>query len=430
MKYTSILDKTYNLFTYLALPGIMGHLLIKSIKNSEYHKRYPERFGHVSFGPLSDSIWIHGVSVGEVQSAHPLAKKILEQNICRDMVVTSTTPTGSEQVQNTFPKSIYHSYLPYDLPFFVNRFFPSVNPKLVMFMETEIWPNIFKYCHNSSIPLVIANARISPDSFKRYQKIKFFISPVLNYCQKILAQSEKDAERFLSLGVSPRKIITTGNIKFDIELSENKIEKGRKLREKFAPKGPIWVAASTHNGEEEQLLDVHAKLLEKEPEALLIIVPRHPERFETVADLCSKKGYQFQRHSKRKGVDPDIKVYLGDTMGDLPTYYAASDIAFVGGSLAEIGGHNMLEPSALGLPVFTGPHLFNFQEIANMLQENQALSIVNSSEELFQNLYSLLQHPANIKTISEKAKQVVHDNKGAVEKTLKQITELLPQGTD
>ncbi len=425
MKYKAVLDNTYSLCTYLALPGILGHLLFRGIKNPEYHRRNSERMGYVPFAPLTDSIWIHAVSVGEVQSAHPLAQKILKESICMDMLVTTTTPTGSKQMQNSFPQSVFHSYLPYDIPFFVKRFLPSINPKLAIFMETEIWPNIFKLCSHNSIPLVIANARLSPSSLQGYKKIKFFIKPVLNYCQKILAQSDKDAERFLSLGAAEHKVITTGNMKYDIELSEKKIHKGRELKAKLHSKTAIWIAASTHNTEEDLLLDVHAKLLQEEPNALLIIVPRHPERFETAANLCCKYGLKFQRHSAREEINPDIQVYLGDTMGDLSTYYAAADIAFVGGSLAEIGGHNMLEPAALGLPIFTGPHLFNFQEISKKLQENRAITVINSSPELLNNLCSILNSPENIQTMGERAKQVVLENQGAVEKSFNQLIELI-----
>jgi len=295
-------------------------------------------------------------------------------------------------------------------------------------MENESWPNLFWQCHAHQIPVVLANARISPSSFKTYQRIRRLMQSLLRDVT-VLAKSREDANRFLHLGANPDLTKVCGNLKHDLSLDQGLVEQGRELRSRLKGHSFVWVGASTREGEEEQLLRAHALILKKHPDALLILVPRHPERFSEAGKICRKMDFSLHRRTESLVPADKPSVYLGDTMGELPLYYAAADLAFVGGSLAEIGGHNMLEPAALGLPVFTGPHLFNFREIADKMQENQALSVVNSHQELLKNLKYLFSNPETMQKMGERAKQVVEENKGAVENSLSHIIDLLPRNT-
>lgn len=420
-----ILHCTYSTLAYLALPIVFGRLAIKGMKAPAYYKRLPERLGFTSFPSLKKSIWIHAVSVGEVIAALPIIKHLHKAFPNLDLVVTTTTPTGSERVLDNLDDSMYHTYLPYDLPGTVDRFLKSAQPILAIIMETEIWPNLFLSCARKSIPIVMANARLSPSSFKRYQNIRSFITPVLNSCRKVLAQSRLDEERFLNLGVDPNKLLVCGNIKFDIDLSPEHMQKGEDLRHIMGKNRKVWIAASTHAGEEELILKAHSKILKEFPNALLILVPRHPERFDSVAELCSKAGFSYHRRSQNLFPEKDVSVYLGDTMGELPFLYAASDLAFVGGSMIQVGGHNLLEPAALNLPILTGQYLFNFSEVADKLLENNALIKIQDGNQLSESLFYLFKNPHAAEIMGNRAREVVENNKGSLFKTLKHIQEII-----
>lgn len=425
MLYHKLLHVMYSLLTYMALPIVLVRLAVKGMKAPAYYKRIPERLGFTGFQSLGKAIWIHAVSVGEVLAAVPLIQALQRTYPNLDIVVTTTTPTGSEILLHKLNGSIYHSYLPYDLPGPVDRFLNSVQPLATIIMETEIWPNLFLSCSRKSIPVIMANARISPTSCKRYQNIKSFISPVLNSCHMILAQSKIDAERFLRLEVDPHRLMVTGNLKFDLDLSEEHKHKGERLRYELGKNRRVWIAASTHAGEEEQVLKAHSKLLKKYPDALLILVPRHPERFVAVAALCSQTGLPFRRRTQTSVPEQEASVYLGDTMGELPLLYAASDMAFVGGSLTNVGGHNLLEPASLSLPIVTGPYLLNCSEIADKLETNNALIKIQDGKQLAETLACLFQDQQSAAAMGEKALKVVHENKGALLQSLDRVQTIL-----
>ncbi|MFW6054779.1 MAG: lipid IV(A) 3-deoxy-D-manno-octulosonic acid transferase [Thermodesulfobacteriota bacterium] len=413
----------YSGLTRTFFPLYLLRLLLKSVKAPEYRRRWPQRFGNTPYPPQTGpgTIWVHAVSVGEVRAAAPLIKALQKEHPRRNLVVTTTTPTGSQELRQLFADTVLHSYLPYDLESMAERFLQRTNPALALFMETEIWPNLYTKLARRSVPVIIANARLSPGSFKGYMKIRPFMADILNRCTWILAQSEADRGRFTRIGVLPHKILTTGNIKFDQPVPTDHIRSGKVLRDSIGPKRPVWIAASTHPGEEEAVLKAHARLRKLLPDCLLILVPRHPERFQAAAGLAAGLGYAVQRHSPGGPVRPETSVYIGDCMGRMFTFYAASDMAFVGGSLVPTGGHNLLEPASLGLPVLSGPHLFNFREISRLLLDRNGLLLVKDSEDLATNLGALFQNPEQARAMGERAGQVVAGNKGATDRVLQAI---------
>jgi len=357
----------YVFLTYLAIPFLLLHLVWRGVRVPGYRQRIPERFG---FGmpPLPrPSIWIHAVSVGEVQAAAPLVRTLLKRHPGVPLVLTTMTPTGSDRVRALFGESVVHSYVPYDLAGAVRRFFNWAQPSLAIIMETELWPNLYHECGQRQVPLVLASARVSLRSVRYYRLVIPLFRNTLANGIVIAAQTEADADRFCLLGANPTLTRVTGNIKFDFELPAEIAAHGRELRDQQARNRPVWVAASTHDGEEIAALDAHARVLERHPGALLILVPRHPERFAPVAALLESRGISYVTRSSRALAGPATQVLLGDTMGELTTFYAAADVAFVGGSLVRIGGHNLLEPVALGVPVVTGPHNENAADIAELL---------------------------------------------------------------
>jgi len=407
------------LFTCL-LPVIFFRMWLRSLKLPVYRQRWLERLGYVPLPPLEEVLWIHAVSVGESVSAVPLVHRFLKQYPNTPVLITTTTPTGSERVQAAFKdmlgKKIYHCYLPYDLPWTLHHFFQRIKPKLLILMETELWPNLLHACHKRKLPVLIANGRLSPTSVKRYRWLGRFMRWMARPILAIAAQSAVDAKSFESLGIAKNVIWETGNIKFDLQLPPYLQEAGSELRQELGKNRLIWIAASTHEGEESLMLNAYRRLKSLFPTLLLVLVPRHPDRFNKVANLCVEKGFHCIRRSDKKGCDAHTDVFLGDTMGELPIFYAASDVAFVGGSFAPIGGHNLLEPAALGLPVLTGPHLFNFVAISEMLLHAQGANVVRNEDELVLRLTQLLENKHLRHTQGQCAKQVVEQNKGALER--------------
>ncbi|MGB5347502.1 MAG: lipid IV(A) 3-deoxy-D-manno-octulosonic acid transferase [Woeseia sp.] len=409
---------TYVVLTYLLLPLYMLYWLLRGIINNSYWDRVGQRFGF-GFPQLDDgSIWVHAVSVGEVTAAAPLVNDLLQRFPERRLLVTTVTPTGAQRAKGLFGDRIEHCYIPFETPFAVNRFFRSVRPAFALVMETEIWPNLYRGCGIRDIPLILVSARISPRSVNNYRKLLPLFRETLSHGILIAAQSEADAERFLSLGASKERTWVTGNIKFDIEIPAELPQQGRALRAELWPGRPVWIAASTHDGEEAQVLDAHAKICEQFPAALLVLVPRHPPRFNTVAALLEKRGVKFV--SRTSGATPTAatSAFLVDTMGELPLFYAASDVALVGGTLEPIGGHNLLEPAGLGVPVVTGPHLFNTQQIADMFAEVGASTLVNNSDELAAAVIALLEHPDQAAAQGALGRAIVARNRGALKRLL------------
>lgn len=414
----------YTIGLYLLAPVVVFRLWWRGRKNPDYRKRIAERFGFFSRLPEKKRIWLHAVSVGETIAAAPLIKKLLAEYLDYSLLVTTTTPTGSAQLKRLFSEQVEHVYFPYDLPDVIRRFFYRTQPDILIVMETELWPNLYTQCAQQKIPVLVANARLSPRSLSGYQKMHLLIRPLFGNISIIAPQSKADAERFKQLGADKNQIHICGNIKFDLQIPVEAKETGEAIKRKFGNR-PVWIAASTHEGEDAQVLSAHRDVLESLPNALLILVPRHPERFNEVAKLCQEKEFSIVRRSRDKYPDAETQVYLADTMGELLQLYAATDIAFVGGSLVPTGGHNLLEPAALGLPVLTGPQVFNFVEIVDALQAENAIKVIQDGQELAETVSLLLQQPEARSVLGEAGCKLVEKNRGATDCLLEKISKLL-----
>jgi 3-deoxy-D-manno-octulosonic-acid transferase len=405
----------YTILLYLALPFALARLYVRGFKSPAYRLRWRERLGFLPDIRLDQSIWIHSVSVGETQAAQPLVNRLLEQYPQYSVVITTTTPTGAERVKSLFGGRVRHLYLPYDLPFAIRHFMESVRPRLAIFMETEVWPNLLMSCEREGVRTILANARLSERSATRYARFTGFARETFARIDVVAAQTQADAERFLGFGVDPSRVSVTGSIKFDIRLPASLYEHSEVIRRQWEGR-PVWVAASTHEGEDEQVIAAHREILRKFPRALLVLVPRHPERFDRVAALCQKEGMSTVRRSEAAGCGPETQVFLGDTMGELVLFLAASDLAFVGGSLVPVGGHNVLEPAALGVPVLFGPHMFNFQLISRMLLAAGAAREVDSTEQLAAVVCEWFADASLRAGFGESGSRLVGENRGALDR--------------
>ena len=428
LRLTARKDKTallvrliYSLILYLTVPIVLLRLLWRGRLNHDYWFRWPERFGWFRAPSLTNPIWIHAVSVGEVQAALPLVRELLARYPDCSIVVTTTTPTGSSRVRAELGDTVFHVYLPYDLPGAVERFLDRVKPQCLIVMETELWPNLFYQSRQRNIPVVVANARLSQRSFNGYQKLKRLTQATLHQISCIAAQGPSDAKYFESLGYPSENIHVTGSIKFDLDIPESTIKAGKELRQHIGEDRPVWIAASTHEREDELILQAFVKVRETIPETLLILVPRHPERFSTVASLCEKQGFTIVRRSENKNCDENIDVFVGDSLGELLIFYAASDVAFVGGSLVKTGGHNVLEPAAIGLPVVTGPHMFNFAEISSTMHEAGALLKVENVDQLASAIIDLLSNSEKRQTIGKQGKDLVSEKRGSLDRLIRLV---------
>jgi 3-deoxy-D-manno-octulosonic-acid transferase len=408
----------YAVLSWLLVPAFIGHLFWRSLSQPDYRRRLGERFGYGFTRLPSPSIWIHAVSVGEVTAAVPLVRTLRQHFPATPLVVTTMTPTGSRRARDLFGTEIIHCYVPFDSPGPVRRFFDWARPELALILETEIWPNLYHECGRRKVPLVLASARVSPKSVRRYRFLFRLIRDTLAHGIVIGAQSPTDAERFRSLGANPARTHVTGNIKFDFELAAEVTAGGRAFRALHAPGRPVWIAASTHQDEEQAVIEAHRGVLGRYPDALLILVPRHPERFATVASLLQKSGLQTVTRSSGVTTGQDARVFLGDSMGELTMLYAAADIAFVGGSLVRVGGHNLLEPAALGLPALTGPYNFNAPDIAELLIEQGAAVVVKDAAAMAAEVIGLLSTPAERDRRGRLARAALERNRGAVSRLL------------
>lgn len=414
----------YNLLTYLLLIPFAFYWLIKGIGNRSYIDRLPQRFGF-GFPQFDSCIWIHAVSVGEVQAAAPLVHALIERFPDQKIVVTTVTPTGAARVAALFGDNVEHCYVPFEFPNAIRSFYSSVRPRAAMIMETEIWPNLYRGCGVRKIPLILVSARISPRSIPGYRRLLPLIRETLSHGIIIAAQSQADADRFLELGANPVRTWVMGNIKFDVESDPNITDQGVHLRHALFGERPVWIAASTHDGEEEQILDAHRFLLESHRDLLLVLVPRHPERFDGVRDLIAKQSFNVISRTDNQPCERSTQVFLVDTMGEVPLFFAASDIAFVGGSLVPVGGHNLLEPAAQGLPIVTGPHSFNAQEVAEEFIELGACRVVTDSSELASTVANLLDNQDAAREMGKNGLSVLEQNRGSLERLLVLLEPLL-----
>jgi len=348
------------------------------------------------------------------------------------LVVTTATPAGRARAAALFEGEADIRFLPYDTPAAVRRFLARTRPRAAIIMETELWPNLLRECERSGIPVLLASARLSSRSVSRYRRFGGLFAGVFSKNLVVAAQSAEDAERFKSIGAAAERTLVVGNVKFDVGVDAGVVQAGRALRLGLAGARPVWIAGSTHAGEEEQLLDAHSALLTSTPNAVLLLVPRHRDRFAAVAELLARRGVRFARRSRMASgeeaprLPDDTPVLLVDSVGELATLYASADVAFVGGSLAPVGGHNLLEPAALGLPVLTGPSHFNGEEIAQLLLARGAALEVRSAQELAATLQRLLAAPQLREQIGIIGKEIIAANRGSVARLLELIEPWLP----
>ena len=412
----------WSLAAYLLLPYALFNLVRRGLRYPAYWSRWPERFGYGASFKGGKSIWVHAVSVGEVRSAAQLVHALGRRYPDHRLTVTTGTPTGSEQVRELFADRVSHSYVPYDLPGAVRRFMDRVKPEFAIVAETELWPNLFGECGKRGIPLFLVNVSISPDSLWRYKRVPVATNAMLANADLLCAQSRKVARQLEDLGVSRHLIHVTGNLKFDAPVEESVLAEGRKLRRQWGRQRFVLIAASTHPGEERRILAAFGRLKTRFPDLLLVVVPRHPERFTRVARLCRRTGHRVVRRTEHVGdLARDVDIVVGDTMGELQKLYAASDVAFIGGSLVEVGGHNILEACAVGVPVIFGPHMFQAQEVGAMAVERGAARCVADIARLSDAMKNFIEQPELLETSAAAARALVSDNRGALVRTLELI---------
>jgi len=399
----------YSVIIYLIFPFVILRLLWRGISNPAYRQRIPERLGLVKRDSQKPIIWIHAVSVGETIAAQPLIEALINNYPNYRILLTTTTPTGSDRVKSLFSDRVMHVYFPYDLPEIIYRFLKRIKPQIFIVVETEIWPNLYAACYKRKIPIIIVNARLSERSTKSYLKIKNLVAETLSYVSQIAVRSEADAVSFKKLGADSSKIQVTGNIKFDISVDKKQIEKGKQRKKDWGKSRPVWIAASTHEGEDEELLTIYLSLLKNFPTLLLVLIPRHPERFDRVYQLCSElhaQDIKTLRHSDQSTYkDVQVNIILGDSMGEMQSWFATADIAFIGGSLVKTGGHNPLEAIVQNVPVVSGQYMFNFEDIVTELQGISLLTICDSPLEVQNNVERLLKNDHS--TVNDESKLVM-----------------------
>lgn len=414
----------YSLFFYLLTPFLILRLLWKEWRHPRsYGLRMEERFGlnHRPIGPFD--VWIHAVSVGEVMASAPLIEKLLAKG--RRILLTTMTPTGSSQALVLFKGQVEHQYIPYDYPWALKRFFKRTLPKLAIIMETEIWPNLIHYTRAYDIPLVLANARVSDKAFKQYYPWRFFFKSLLASYSLIIAQSKEDASRLKALGAPQQNLRVLGNMKFDIILPRQDKAKFLYLKQQWGIERPVFIAASTHEDEELQLFKRFEALKATIPKLLLLVVPRHPARFKRVYEQSKALGLHTALRSQEQHISTAVEVVVVDSLGELVDFYAVSDYAFVGGSLVPVGGHNVLEPIALGVPVLTGPYMQNSKAICHQLVAAGGLKQVADVDELLSALQRMHHHPEVVQQQIAKGQQVMHTHRGCVMNYLQLIEGLL-----
>lgn len=410
------------------MPVVFAKLLWRGYKAPEYRTRRLERFGVFRAPDLKDTIWIHAVSVGEVLAAEPIIRELQRVFPERSLVVTSMTPTSSALIHKLFGASVFHVYAPYDLPFLVKAFLRRIQPRFLIIMETELWPNMIHHARQNDCPVVLANARLSERSAAGYRRLKPAVGWMLNELSLVLCQYANDAERFASLGIEQQKIHVTGSVKYDIALDETLVAQGAAIRASLKPVQRVWIAASTHEGEDELMLRVHSGLRKTLPDTVLILVPRHPERFDSAYRLACEGGFRVARRSDESTLPANCDVFIVNTMGELMRFYAAADVAVIGGSFAEVGGHNPIEPAALGLPILMGPHIFNFEAICQQMKASGGLEVLADESALLQRLSALLSEPEQARALGERVQREVAAGRGAKERVMTQLRPLIERG--
>ena len=409
--------KIYTFVMCLLVPAMLLRLLWKSRRSPAYRQRIAERF--VLRKLAQADVWIHAVSMGEVVAVTPLVERLIANNV--RVLMTTMTPTGSQQIVSRFKSQVAHQYIPYDLPWCFRRFLNQVKPKIGIIMETELWPNMICEAYSAGVPMVLANARLSDKAYPKYHFFRWFFAPLLTKFTWIGTQSELDSQRYQVLGAPAEKVMMLGNLKFDLSYPQTNQNHLEEIKNAWGAQRPVWIAASTHEDEEAQLLSQLSRIQQAIPNIVFAIAPRRPERFQTVYALAQQQGWNTGLRSQIQTIQPENDVVILDTMGELLAWYRLSDYAFVGGSLITLGGHNVLEPIAMQVPVFCGPFMQNSKSVCDELVKHQALQMCASAEEIADNLIALHEHPTKRAQQIARASAVLHTNAGAVERYLENI---------
>lgn len=419
----------YTLIFYLAQPLIWLRLLLRARKQPEYRQNIAERYGFYPTSGCQPLLWLHAVSVGETRAAEPLIEALLTRHPEHVLLLTHMTPTGREtggMYVQRHPGRVIQAYLPYDLPDATARFLDHFRPELGIFMETELWPNLIAAAKCRNIPLALVNARLSARSARGYQRLRALIAPAVATLDRVAAQTTADAQRLCSLGA--RHVEVTGNLKFDVTPDAGKLAHGLNWRAEIGAR-PVWLAASTREGEEMLILDALSRIMATLPNLLLILVPRHPQRFNEIAELVTRRQFRLKRRSLEELPDTGTQVWLGDSMGEMAAYYAAADLALIGGSLLPFGGQNLIEAAACGCPVIVGPHTFNFAQAAEDATACGAAIRINDQEALVSVTGALLSHPEERVNMKEKASAFSRAHQGATERTMVLLDSLTARTT-
>ncbi|MBJ6984886.1 lipid IV(A) 3-deoxy-D-manno-octulosonic acid transferase [Luteimonas sp. MC1750] len=420
-----LLRGLYSAMLYVLAPVTVYHLIWRGFRQAEYLERWGERYAAYRTPPLDGCIWVHAVSVGEVNAAAPLVNALLEERPDLRLLVTTITPTGSMRVRALWGDRVEHVYLPYDLSGAVRRFLAHFRPRLALVLETELWPNLLFCCRDHGVPAYLVNARLSERSLRGYRALRPLVGRALRTLAGVAAQSDADAGRFVLLGAHQEAVSVLGNLKFDIRIDGT----ARRTAAAFATHSGgrrAWIAASTHPEEEAAVIAMHRRLRARWPDLLLLWAPRHPERFRPVAQACVEAGWRVATRKLTQWPDGGDDVFVIDTLGELVHFYACAEVAFVGGSLQAVGGHNLLEPAALGVAVVTGPHLHNFADIAQRMDEAGALRIGADADAVVAELDALLGDEAARAAMVVEGQRLVKEGRGALALTLDMIRPALP----
>ncbi|MGH8030715.1 MAG: lipid IV(A) 3-deoxy-D-manno-octulosonic acid transferase [Arenimonas sp.] len=407
----------YSLLLVLLLPTTLYHLVWRGMRQREYLQRWDERFAFYPTGGGAGALWLHAVSVGEVNAAAPLVRALRAAHPDRPLLLTTVTPTGSARAQALFGDDVRQVYLPYDTPGAVRHFLDHFGPRLAVVLETELWPNLYVETARRGIPLLIVNARLSERSMRGYRWIRPLVRIALKAVTQVAAQARADLDRYVQLGLDPARGSVPGNLKYDQDVPAGLAEQGAQWRARWGGR-PVWIAASTHPEEEAAVLAAHAGLLKRWPDALLLWAPRHPERFERVVEQAAAAGLRVGRRTREREPGADTQCFVVDTLGELMAFYAAADVAFVGGSLQPIGGHNLLEPAALGVPMVVGPHTFNFADITARLHDAGAVQYIDDASALGSAVAALLADPDTRRARGEAGRASLAGERGALARTL------------
>ncbi len=410
----------YTLLLHLALPLVVLRLWWRGRRQPEYRQHIGERFGFYPSQENGKIIWLHAVSLGETRAAAPLIHALQALHPDHRILLSHMTPTGRAAGVELFGDSVLRCYLPYAYPWAIRCFLQHYRPAIGLLLETELWPNLAADCRRNGTPLLLVNARLSKKSYRRYARFPSLTSACLRNLSAVAAQTAADAQRLEALGAQAVRVL--GNLKFDAEPAPALLERGKELRQRFGAMRPVFLAASTRDGEEALLLDALAEI---RPDWLSVIVPRHPQRFDEVAALLEKRGFSWQRRSANQPIAAVTQVVLGDSMGEMSAYYAASDIAYIGGSLLPYGGQNLIEACAVGVPVLLGPHTYNFTEAAEQAIATGAAVRVETARELLQQVRGLLAEPERRRAMAQAGQAFAARHGGTTRQTLEMIEPFL-----